>query len=371
MDLINATNMMAAYTMGMEPSGREILVVAIKGTFNIPQDGSEPQLMDEQVPLVDADVYTGEPGHSAPLYEVDYAPYKSRCDVLLNGSAYAPGGKPVKKMSVRLRVGLMVKEFDVIGDRVWQVRKIGYRQSSPQPFTEMPISYNRAFGGSDDKHPDTSKHSAYMPNTAGRGYHVNKNRELMDNAPLPNTEERGKPVIQPAGNYRPMSFGVIARNWEPRYRLAGTYDQDWIDNVFPFLPADFNAAYYQAAPVDQQIDFLKGNEMVELINLTPQGKTVFHLPKHEIPVTFFLKKGGKDEKQAMADTLVLEPDLGRFTITWRAHIPLKKNMFEVPQILAGKKSRGWWRARELGKTYYPSLKAFIDSKRKEAKEAEE
>lgn len=371
MDLINATNMIAGYTMGMEPSGRELLVVAIKGTFNIPQDGSEPKLMDELVTLVDADVYTGDPGFSAPLYEVDYAPHKLRCDVLLNGSAYAPSGRPAKKVPVKLRVGNMVKEFDVIGDRVWQVSKMGYTHSFPQPFTVMPISYDRAFGGSDNMHSDKSKHSAYMPNTVGRGYHVNTSHELMDNRPLPNTEERGKSVSLPAGKYRPMGFGVIARSWEPRYKLGGTYDQNWIDNVFPFLPADFNDAYYQAAPVDQQIDFLKGDEVVELINLTPQGRTIFRLPKKEIPVVFFLKKGGKEEKEAVADTLVLEPDLDRFTITWRAHLPLKKNMFEVPQILAGKMSRAWWRARELGKTYYSSLQVLSDAKFQEAAEEDE
>lgn len=371
MDLINSTKMIAGYTMGMEPSGRELLVVVIKGTFSIPQDGSEPELMDELVPLVDADVYTGDPGFSAPLYEVDYAPHKSRCDVLLNGSAYAPNGRPAKKVPVRLRVGSMVKEFDVIGDRVWQVSNMGYTQSFPQPFTVMPISYDHAFGGSDDKHPDKSKHSAYMPNTIGRGYHVNSSYELMHNTPLPNTEERGKSVSLPAGHYRPMAFGVIARNWAPRYKLAGTYDQNWIDNVFPFLPADFNNDYYQAAPVDQQINFLQGNEVVELTNLTPQGRMVFRLPKIQIPVTFFLNKGGKEEKQAVADTLVLEPDLNRFTITWRTHLPLKKNMFEVSQVLAGNMSRAWWRARELGKTYYPSLKALSDNKRQEAAEAVE
>lgn len=357
--------------MGMRPDGRELLVVVIKGTFNLPLDGSEPKLLDEQIPLVDADIYTGEPGFSAPLYEVDYAPHKARCDVLLNGSAYAPNARPTKKVPVRLRVGSMVKEFDVIGDRTWQVSKAGYTHSFPQPFTVMPISYDVAFGGSDDQHPNKNKHSAYMPNTVGRGYHVNTSHELMHGTPLPNTEERGKSVSLPAGKYRPMAFGVIARNWEPRYRYGGTYDQNWIDNVFPFLPADFNDAYYQAAPVDQQIDFLHTNEVVELINLTPPGRTVFRLPKKEIPVTFFLKKGDKETRQAMADTLVLEPDLNRFTITWRAHLPLKKNMFEVPQVLAGTMPRAWWRARELGKTYYSSLEELSRSKRAQAVEEAE
>ena len=370
MDLINASKMMAGYTMGMEPSGRELLVVVIKGTFSIPHDGGEPELMEEQVPLVDADVYTGKPGYSAPLYEVDYAPYKARCDVLLNGSAYAPGGRPSKKVPVRLRVGGMMKEFEVIGDRIWQVSKMGFTQSFPQSFTVMPISYDRAFGGSDDKHPDKSKHSAFMPNPIGRGYHANISHDLMDGTCLPNTEEQGQPVRLPAGKYRPMAFGVVGRNWEPRYKLAGTYDQGWIDDVFPFLPADFNNGYYQAAPLDQQIDHLKGNEMVELINLTVSGRTVFRLPKKEIPVVFFLKKGGKEERQAVADTVVIEPDLNRFSITWRAHLPLKKNMFEIPQVLVGKKSRAWWRARELGKTYYPSLGHLVRAKKVEAEEEE-
>ncbi|MCK7582587.1 MAG: hypothetical protein MZV65_48105 [Chromatiales bacterium] len=37
MELINATRMVAGYTMGMEPSGRELLVVVIKGTFRLPK----------------------------------------------------------------------------------------------------------------------------------------------------------------------------------------------------------------------------------------------------------------------------------------------------------------------------------------------
>ena len=36
MELLNATRMQAAYTMGTEPSAREHLVVAVKGTFAIP-----------------------------------------------------------------------------------------------------------------------------------------------------------------------------------------------------------------------------------------------------------------------------------------------------------------------------------------------
>ena len=55
MQLLNATRMQAGYTMGMEPSGRELLVVVVKGTFVLPPHGEEPHLAEEQAPLVDAD----------------------------------------------------------------------------------------------------------------------------------------------------------------------------------------------------------------------------------------------------------------------------------------------------------------------------
>jgi hypothetical protein len=85
MELLNTTGMPAGYTLGMQPDGRELLVVAVKGTFVIPQNGKEPIRAAEQVPLFEADIFTGEPGFSAPLYESDYAPHKPRCDVLLSG----------------------------------------------------------------------------------------------------------------------------------------------------------------------------------------------------------------------------------------------------------------------------------------------
>ena len=46
MELINATRMLAGYTMGMEPSGRELLVVVIKGTFVLPKPGEAVRLHD-------------------------------------------------------------------------------------------------------------------------------------------------------------------------------------------------------------------------------------------------------------------------------------------------------------------------------------
>ena len=363
MELINATKMQAGYTLGVDPSAREHIVVAIKGTFDFPEEGKEPTLSEEQVPLVEADTFTGEPGKSAPIYEADYPLRKPRCDVLLNGSAYAPGGRPAKKVQVGMKVGPLAKVFNVVGDRQWQSRGMTVIASSPKPFTVMPITYDRAFGGTDDLHPDPKKHSAYMLNPVGRGYHKQTAEKYIDGKPLPNTEHGKEQVTSPTGKYRPMSFGPIGRGWEPRYRLAGTYDDVWLAEVFPFLPADFRDAYYQAAPEDQQMAHPVKSEQVSLLNLTPEGRLAFRLPQLHIPVAFFRKHGGLEERDAVLDTILIEPEARRLLLTWRASLPLRRNMFEVPQILVGRKSRAWWRAQEVGKTYYSSLGALASAKR--------
>ena len=62
MELLNATKMIAGYTHGMRPDGRELLVVVIKGTFDLPRNGEAARLADEQLPLVEAESFIGEPG---------------------------------------------------------------------------------------------------------------------------------------------------------------------------------------------------------------------------------------------------------------------------------------------------------------------
>lgn len=368
MELINATNMQAGYTLGVDPSAREHVVVAIKGTFDFPEMGKEATLAEEQVPLVEADTFTGEPGKSAPIYEADYPLRKPRCDVLLNGSAYAPGGKPAKKIQVGMKVGPLAKVFNVVGDRQWQSRGMTVIASSPNPFSVMPISYDRAFGGTDDLHPDPKKHSAFMLNPVGRGYHKQTAEEFIDGKPLPNTEHGREQVTSPNGKYRPMSFGPIGRGWEPRYKLAGTYDEAWLADVFPFLPADFQDGYFQAAPADQQMQSPRGGEDIVLLNLTPEGRTALRLPMIDLPVVFVRKRGGHEERQAVLDTVLLEPDARRLLLTWRTSLPLKRDIFEIPEAVVGHMPRARWRARKLGKTYYPSLGALVRAKQQDNKD---
>lgn len=332
MDLLNETKMQAGYTIGMQPDGRELLVVVVKGTFTIPKNGEEPKLAEEHVPLVTSDVFTDEPGFSAPLYEIDFAPRKPRCDVLLNGSAYAPSGKPVKRVTVSLCVGPIVKSFTVVGNRVWQPGWLRLTTSKPEPFTVMPISYNNAFGGVERTEHDPPKEHWYPLNHAGVGCYKRLSGKDLYGRKLPNTEELGRPITTPYGRYRPMAFGSVGRSWQPRVRWAGTYDDNWVDNVRPFFPSDFDERYYQAAPEDQQTDHLQGGEKVELKNLTPVGREQFCLPRSAQSIMFYLRGGEEKKKVPVLDTVILEPDQRRLLMVWRSSLSLPRNIFDVRQI---------------------------------------
>jgi len=366
MDFQNKTKLKAGWTMGFDRDGRELVIVAVKATFAFPQPGQEPRLTEEQAPLVEADVFTGEPAFSAPLYESDYAHRKPKCDVLLNGSAYAPSGRPAERITVGLQVGSMNKSFEVVGNRVWQAGALYIAVSKPEPFAVMPISYNNAWGGVDKSQEDPSKHHYYPSNHAGVGYHEYTSGKYMDGRPLPNTEEKGSKISNPKGKYRPMAFGPVGRAWQPRPKYAGTYDEKWLDEQAPFWPDDFDYRYFQAAPEDQQIPYLSGGEEVVLSNLTPEGMTRFRLPKMKMPVVVVPVSGREQQLTTDIDTLLIEPDKRRFMMTWRASLPMKRNCFDIEQTIVGQRLGSVRRARmTYDKVRFPNLAALIKAQKSE------
>src|SRR5260370_26747285 len=111
MELLKQMTGEAGWCLGFQPDGRELLVVAAKVTFDLLPDGAEPTLAKEQAPLTKGAEFTGDPGYSATRYESDYAHRKPLCDVLVNGSAYAPHGDPAEKGTVGLLMVAVEKRF--------------------------------------------------------------------------------------------------------------------------------------------------------------------------------------------------------------------------------------------------------------------
>jgi hypothetical protein len=233
---------------------------------------------------------------------------------------------------VGVRVGAWTKTFVVSGDREWSGRGTAARLTAPRPFLSMPITYERAFGGTNPDEDHREKADAYRLNPIGCGYHP---AGPTAGARGPNTEEADDPVLVPDGSYRPMSFGPIGRNWAPRVALAGTYDEQWLETGFPFLPSDFNDDYYQAAPRDQQVPYPQGGEEVRLLNLSHEGSQSFRLPRVEASITLAPRYRERERLNPVLDTVVIEPAERRFTLSWRASVPLRRNIFEIDEVVVG------------------------------------
>ncbi|RWO01971.1 DUF2169 domain-containing protein [Mesorhizobium sp.] len=340
------------YTTALDIAGYEHLVVIVKGTFDFPETPNGPaQKSAEQAALVMADTHTGEPGYSATLWETDFAFRKPRCDVIANGCAYAPGGRPAERVPVGIKVGNWSKLFEVVGHREW--RSIGplFTATSPQPFLKLPISYDVAWGGVDRLDPEDKLPASYKFNPVGTGWSRTKNQRLIPGLRLPNTQAVDEEIRSPFGDYKPMSFGPMGRGWPGRIEYGGTYDDNWTKNIFPFLPPDFDERYFQMAPSDQQIDPPRGGEEVQLVNLTPEGRVSFRLPPTGLSMTLFKQQNKVFDASVYPDTLLIDPENRRFSLVWRVSQRIQRMVLEFTECWVGPPSESMLRALDRGKEY--------------------
>ena len=352
MKILNQTRYKHEFTMGMDNSGREYLSLVVKGTFDFPANPEDtPRVSAEQRPLVMADEASGAPGYSSTLWETDFAFRKTRCDVVLQGAAYAPFGQAAERVRVGIRVGNWLKQFDVVGQREWRVIGPAITATRPYPFTRQPFSYDTAFGG-----PDRSVHGdpappVYRANPVGTGYATLRSNAQISGIPLPNTESPDDPVLSPFGRYLPMAFGPLSRAAPERLQYGGTYDEGWKANVFPFLPADFDERYYQMAPEDQQIDFPITGTPVILGNLTPHGREEFRLPDTALPIKVERGREVCFESRVLPDTLIFDPDAAVFMLVWRIWVPMRRIITEFTEAWIGPPTPAMIRARDEGRGY--------------------
>ncbi|MFP2929729.1 DUF2169 domain-containing protein [Pyxidicoccus sp. 3LG] len=349
MELINTSRLPLEVTTALDKSGREHLVLVAKATYTFGDDGRPPELAEESHPIAYTDDFFGEPGVSAPRYESDLAMTKRRCDVLVDATAHAPDGRPVTELEVAVRVGAFTKEVLVVGDRVWQRGHTHVSASSPQPFTAMPIHYGRAFGGS-PRPRSGGEQDTYLANPVGTGYCPEPRADIVEQMPLPNTEDARNRLTSPDARVRPLALGPIGRHWHPRRDYAGTYDTRWREDVFPLLPEDFHEAFLQAAPPDQQLDFIQGGEEVSLRHLVPgQPLVTFKLPRPGLAMKLLYTTHRALELTPVVDTLFIEPEARRFTMVYRMALPLdRRGLFGISIVAAGPVCRKWWRSKVLG-----------------------
>ena len=179
-----------------------------------------------------------------------------------------PAGRPVTEMLAALTVAGRRKVVRVVGDRVWRGvigRSIG-RSTAPEPFVSMPLVYERAFGGRDHADHDADagpgeagargegRVLAEERNPVGAGFRGRRWLARGSALRLPNLEDPRRPWRAVGDRPPPAGFAFVAPCWQPRCAYAGTYDDVWRTTRAPFLPADFDARFCNAASADLTFD---------------------------------------------------------------------------------------------------------------------
>jgi hypothetical protein len=315
----NNTPYAADGSWGRDKDGVHEWIVAVKATYDIRQDGSVV-IAEKQVDPLLAPEFNGEDGVSSLRYDADLVATKPTTDVLINGTAYAPNGRPSTSFLIETRIGEMHKVLRVVGESTWGDGLFDDAPSPPEPVIEVPILYERAYGGYDQTDPDPVNQAIDLRNPVGLGVVAKKRNRA--GTPLPNFE-------YPSGRIDkngPAGFGAIASYWSPRLELCGTYDEAWESERKPLLPNDWDPRSLQCAPLDQQsATYLRGGEAVELVNLTRDGLLRFTLPKAYFAFTTHIS-GRREEHRSKLSTVIIEPDFPRVIMVWTTVLPCRTDV---------------------------------------------
>ena len=358
---------------GEDPSGRPIVSVVAIMRYDISPAGRciplGPLRSDLQSEIME---YTGivYPGKFHPPLlkrDIDCYVWRGHTDIIVQGTVRTE--QPVQSLPVDLAcAGSQVRfELNVVatGDRWVEHGPAGLRLTSPEPFTEMPMRYDRAYGGF-DAHAETkftdpaelaemcmmsgqtderiASDYAYPRNPAGKGYLVD-----LDGAhglPWPNLEFPGErlslshlaaPMDQWGRRPYPACFAWFSHAWFPRIGFLGVLPVVQDDKIpdaelrmglfndgFPdaslFEPVDH--AYAQGAHPYLRRHRLVGDEKIRITNMSLDARD-FHLHLPASPPKIFIRQFSDSERSAptVLDCVFVETDLNQVSLIWRGTLP--------------------------------------------------
>lgn len=365
-EVVNHTPFPSQYFQSVDQYGTVFHVVALRVTYDMRSTASGGTLAyaREQTELATQDQWSGAVNESSPLWESDFAPYKPKCDVLVVNavSRAPPQGQAAKRWPCGLalqwsedpnatgtntsnpsghtkpaqsKIQSWAKKLSVTGPRHYGMLGL----SEPRAAGEVAISWQNAFGGQ-HKRPATDEYKAdgSLKRAAGTELWKTDERNPVGVGLNQSSGESGPQIEaldQPysaglgQGKYPPVGLSALGKTWLPRRRLAGTYDNAWLKNQWPLPPMDFDYAYWNCAPQDQQVDYLPPGTKLMLLNLfggmhpsvasipndaTGTGKQdaepwSAQLPMHQVYMAGAVLREGKvdwDEEAMNLDTLVID-----------------------------------------------------------------
>lgn len=385
------------YVTQSDDEGAHYVQVTTRRTYTL-APGRRCEVASQQTPLSPVIEYyddrKGQGGAPLPRTDPDvFAPVKRATDVVVQGHAYSLAG-PVPQLEASVAIApanagrdlsRVARVIRVIGDRRVEWRGEGNAPTftPPTPFTRMPLTYDRAYGGRDARgeatHPDEvlawfqpytdvsreelSRYN-YSRNPAGRGYVVHPDRKAFDELMLPNLElahdlvtpDRlcvGDPdrwPVQPV----PAGFDWCEQSWFPRFAFLGAgvahtvSASDFVEVRSGYLTADhvmrdpimgedpitenFDDRIFNGASPWLILPTLTGSERVVLTNVhRTHARLEFELPGERPQVLVDVPGRGPTELAAALATVLIEPDEDRVSLVWGARVAIDLQLTEAQE----------------------------------------
>ena len=300
MKLDNATPFPARLIRTVVDDRRLFASVLVRVSHDIVDGRLRPS--DVQRWPVSTGTYDGPWGPMPP----DQPPCRGGVDIMIFGSARAPGGRPAPRIDVAVEIGTRWRSRLIAwGDRTWRRGLTGLTPSDPEPRSEVPLTLARAFGGSDEW---DGMQVPFVDNPEGRGFYLEESRAR--GKPLPNLEDPRALIVDWKDRPEPVGTGPCAQNFGPRVRHGIELSEDK-QTIRRIRPSFFNDAFPQMiAPT------VASHDRVVVRGVRDDGPVEFTIP--ETPLRIDLRVGDDGGVRTPAiDQLAVEPDAGLAFITYR------------------------------------------------------
>ena len=334
--MINQTSVPAELMVTEGENGMRAGVVVAKATFLI-GSGSIELDTEGPLPVLTEDVPTElgvlpqdtlVPGPRAPF------------EVALLAAAY-PSGELGEEMTVHLTIADRELALGVSGDRFWRETEAGPVASAPAPFTRLPLTWSRTFGGRADVwvDPHTCVWVEDPLNPEGRGFDAFEAARGLAGSwgapqgfPRVGEGERALPNLERPTD-RASSWGArpepycwaplsISNRLVPRWQSERTLNGQEGSSLLHSLQRCHPDLCFPSAPVGAP---------VRLRGCHPDGDLEFRIPALRVGLDYELgaRSGYRD---ASPQLLIIMADERRFTMTYRLYFQFPHEPDEVRSV---------------------------------------
>ena len=327
MELINATPLPArVFVSKLFRDSDRIGLLLAKATYRLTAGGVELETQ-APYPLFGEDQET----ELGLLPRDDFPRRDDAFEVVLLGAAHAAAGHAVERRTVALSVGDERRELTVFGDRRWEGDGDTHRIGPAEPFVRMPLTYERAFGGTVEVEIDEE---AFVPvsdprNPRGRGFNPEPvARSLCEalkapagyprHAPtrsLPNVEDPTALICTWEDSPDPAGWGALPLASALQGMRSVSLPAEPQPGTLPSL--NFHDGVFHRAHPTWVIDRPELDAEVTLTGLSPSHEVVaFRLPQLRVYADYVVgPRAGRCELEP--HLLMLLPEVARLYLVFR------------------------------------------------------